>query len=148
MASWIVSVNLFTVLVCIASSSVILSPEQGSNHSSKSLQVTVPGDITSRREHRHWNLSSNAPIKANTSLMPAEDIYNSSHPNLVASRVKCAASTYGYGLNVTSCQEAWALVPMSTIRITIGLRTDGYFNIPLPFRVLSREYDYSSVLCD
>ena len=147
MASWIVSVNLFTFLVCIASSSVILSPEQGPNHS-KSMQKAFSGDITTRREHRHLDLSSNAPIKANTSLVLAEDIYNSSHPNVAASGIKCAASTYGSGLNVTSCQEAWALVPTSTTRVTIGLRTDGYFDIPLPFRVLSREYEYGSVLCD
>lgn len=147
MASWIVSVNLCTFLVCIASSRVILSPEQGPSHS-KSLQVAVPGDITTPRGHRHLDLSSNAPIKANNSVMPAENIYNSSHPNLAASGIKCAASTYGYGLNVASCQEAWALVPTSTMRVTIGLRTDGYFDIPLPFRVLSREYDLGSVLCD
>ena len=87
------------------------------------------------------DLSSNAAIKANTSLTPVENVHNLTHPHLAAPRIKCDASTYGHGLNVASCQEVWEIFPTSTTRRTIGERTDGNFDIPLPFRVLSSEYD-------
>lgn len=56
---------------------------------------------------------------------------------LQTSVVKCDGSIYGFNLNTESCLEAWSLLPKSAQRRTFGTRTEGQFNVPLPFRVLS-----------
>ena len=145
MASWLVLHKLFTSFVCLASSSVVTSSEQGTNDSS-SLDLLVPeGDITTSQRPSSLNLSwpathvPTAPVNINISLTPAEDAYDLTNIHLAAPRIQCDASTYGGGLNIASCQEVWELLPTSLTRRTIGQRTEGHFDIPLPFRVLSHD---------
>ena len=149
MASWVVPQNLFILLVCIASSRVVPPPEQGINNSN-SLDLPVPeGDITTSKRSSSFDLSWPAPyapttpVKINTSLTLAENVYNLTNLHIAAPRIQCDASTCGRGLNIASCQEAWELLPTSTTRRTFGQRTEGDFDVPLPFRVLRREYDHT-----
>lgn len=131
MASWLLPYNLFIALISIASSSVVPSPER---------------DITDFKGTTSLDLSWPAPyappepVKINTSLTPSEVALNGTL-HLAAPRIHCDASTYGQGLNIASCREAWELLPISTARRTVGRRTEGSFDIPLPFRVLSREFE-------
>lgn len=148
MASWLVSVNLFILLVCIASSSVSSSLGQGTNDSVL-LNVSLPeSTVTTLKKASPLNLSwpaSHPPpaaAKINTSLATAANVQNLTNSHLAAPRVKCDAATYGHSLNITSCRDAWELLPTSSIRRTVGQRERGNFDIPLPFRVLSREYKY------
>lgn len=137
--------KLFIMFVCIASSRVVTYPEKVTNDSS-SLDLSVPeGDITTSRRTSSPNLSwpatyaPAAPVKINISLSPAETTYDVNNIHLAAPRIQCDASTYGRDLNIASCQEAWELLPTTTTPRTIGQRTEGNFDIPLPFRVLSHD---------
>lgn len=145
MASWLVPHKLFTWFVCIASSSVVTSSEQGTNENI-SLDLFIPeGDITTLKRPSSLTLSwpatyaPTALVNINMSLTPVEDAYNLTNIHLAAPRIQCDASTYGRGLNIASCQEVWELLPTSLTRRTIGQRTEGNFDIPLPFRVLSHD---------
>lgn len=149
MASWLVLHNLFVLSIWIASSSMVTSPEQGTNDSNALDLPPHMSDVTTLNKSSSLDYSwpaTYAPTesaKINSSLTTAENAYNVTSHHLVAPRVQCKASTYGRGLNIASCQEAWELLPTSTTRRTIGQRTKGNFDIPLPFRVLSREYDHT-----
>ncbi len=149
MALWLVYRSLLISLVCIASSSLILSPEQDFNDSNPLDLSALDSDVKNLKRASSLDLSwpapyvQTAPVKINTSLTPAENVHNLTNLHLAAPRVQCDASTYGRGLNIASCQEAWELLPTSTTRRTFGQRTEGDFNVPLPFRVLSCEYDHT-----
>ena len=147
--SWLVYHSLLISLVCIASSSLILSPEQDNNDSNSLDLSAIENDVKIFKRASSLDLSwpapfvPTAPVKINTSLTTAEDIYNLTNLHLAAPRIQCDASTYGRGLNIASCQEAWELLPTSTTRRTCGQRTEGDFDVPLPFKVLSREYHHT-----
>ena len=145
MASWLISHKLVILLVCITSSSVVSIPTNDNNP----LESSVPGsDITKSKETPSLDLSWPAPydpttpVNLNTSQIQNGSVYNLTHPHLASPRVQCDALIYGHGLRVASCQEAYELLPRSMDRISVGPRSLRPFDIPLPFRFLSREYDY------
>ena len=147
MASWLGPHHLFIWLACMASSSVIPFPEQGTNQSASPGPHGPESDTTTLKRTSILDLpwpvpsAQSAPAKDNTSSTPAGNVYNLTSLHLAAPRIQCDASTYGRLLNIASCQEAWELLPTSTTRRTVGQRAEGNFDIPLPFRVLSRKYD-------
>lgn len=148
MAWWLALHSVFILFICMASSGVVSPTEQGSNHSN-SLALSIPkSDATSFERTSPSDLSwpaSYAPttlFKNDRSLATAENAYNLTIIPLAAPRIQCA-STYGSGLNIASCQEAWELLPTSSTRRTFGQRAEGNFDVPLPFRVLSRQYDHN-----
>ena len=138
MASWLVAHNLFILFVCIVSSSVVPSSEQG---------TSVADNIAKSKRNPSTELSLpgpySTPIKVNTSQTSTENVSDSSHLNLAAPRVQCDSSLYGQRLNVASCQEAWELLPTGSARLIVGERRKGKFDISLPFRVVSREYNHT-----
>ena len=145
MASWHLPHNLLIIYVCMVLSSVIISPEQGTNDRS-SLDLSVPdSDVTTFQKPSSLDLSWPAPYaptalaKNNSSLTLIGKPFNVTNPHLAAPRIQCDASTYGRGLNIASCQEVWELLPTSTTRRIFGQRTEGSFDVPLPFRVLSHD---------
>ena len=146
MALWLVPHSLIILLICLASSIVVPSPEQVTKYSD-TVDLSVPeSETTPFKRTSSMDLSwpasyaPTAPVKINTSLTPAETVHNLTYIHLAAPRIQCDGSKYGRGLNIASCQETWELLPTSTTRRTIGQR-GGNFDVPLPFRVLSREYD-------
>lgn len=147
MASWLVAHIYFVLLVSIGSAGVELSPEQGPNDSN-SLDLSTPqNEVAAFDRTSSWDLSwpahyaPTAPVETNASLKASGTVSKLGNLHLAAPRVHCNASTYGSGLNIASCQEVWELLPTSTTRRTFGQRTEGIFDVPLPFRILSRECD-------
>ena len=145
MASWLLAHNLFTLFICIFSSSVVTSSEQGTG---------IADNIAKSKRTPSTDLSlldtnTNMPIKVNTSLTSTDNRSNSTHLNRTAPRVECDSSLFGQHLNVASCQEAWELLPTGSARQTVGKRDKANFDIPLPFRAISRECDRtaSSAIC-
>ena len=148
MASRLVAHNLLILLVCIVSSSVVSFSERGTRDS-RLLDQPVADNIAKSKRTLSMDPSlpgphTSTPIKVNTSLTSTENVSNSTHVNLAAPRVQCDSSLYGQRLNVTSCQEAWELLPRGSALRTVGKREQGNFDIPLPFRVVSRECDRTS----
>ena len=135
MASWLVAHYLFILFVCIVSSSVVPFSEQGTSVADKIAKSkrTPSTDLSLPDTHTY------TPINVNTSLTSTENVSNITHLDLAAPRVQCDSSLYGQRLNVTSCQEAWELLPTGSARLIVGERQKGKFDIPLPFRVISRE---------
>ena len=146
MASWLVAHHLFILFVCVISSSVVRFSKQGAGDS-KLLEQSVADNIAKSKRTPSTGLSlpyshtKDTPIEFNTSLTPVESPSNSTYLSLAAPRVQCDSSRYGQRLNVTSCVEAWGLLPTGIARQTVGERGKGNFDILLPFRVISREYD-------
>ena len=147
MALWLVPHSVIILLICLASSIAVPSPEQVTKYSDTlDLFNSESGSTTFKRTSSidlSWPApyAPTTPIKINTSLTPAETVHNLTYIHLGAPRIQCNGSKYGRGLNIASCQEAWELLPTSTTRRTIGQRSGGGdFDVPLPFRVLSREY--------
>ena len=153
MALWRVIHTLFILLVCIASPRIVPSPKKDTN-GIDSLNLSVPeSHITTLNQTSSSNLSwsaqyaSTKPVKINTSLIPAGNVYNLTNLRLATPRVQCNGASYGPGLNIDSCIQAWGLLPISTTRRPFGKRTLGTFDVPLPFRTLSSEYDLYSTRC-
>ena len=147
MALWLVIHTLFMLLVCIASPTIVLSPEKGTN-GIDSLNLSVPeSHVTTLNQSSSSKFSwsaqnaSTKPVRINTSLIPAGNVHNSTNLHLATSRVQCNGSTYGLGLHIASCIQAWGLIPMSSVRRTFGERTRGTFDVPLPLRLFSSEYN-------
>ena len=150
MALGLVIHTLFMLLVCIASPRIVQSPEKGTN-GIDSLNLSVPeSHVTtlnqSSSSESSWSAqhASDKPVKINTSLIPAGNVHNLTNLRLATSRVQCDGSTYGHGLHIASCVQAWGLIPMTSVRRTFGERTLGTFDVPLPLRLFSSEYNPNS----
>ena len=153
MALWLVIHTLFMLLVCIASPRIVPSPEKGIK-GIDSLNLSVPeSHVTTLNQNSSlepsWSAqhASTKPVNINTSLIPAGNVHNFTNLNLATSRVQCDGSTYGQGLHVASCIDAWGLIPITTTRRTFGERTLGTFEVPLPLRLFSGEYNPYSTRC-
>ena len=153
MALWLVIHTLFILLVCIASPRIITSPEKGTN-GIDAVNLSVPeSHVTTLNQSSSSDSSwspqhaSNKPVKINTSLIPAGNVHNLTNLQLATSRVECNGSTYGLGLPIASCLDAWGLIPITTTRRTFGERTLGTFDVPLPLRLFSGEYNPYSMRC-
>ena len=147
MALWLVIHTLFTLLVCIASPRIVPSPKKGANGLG-SLNLSVPESrVTilnqSSSSESSWSAqhASTKPFKINTSLIATGNVNNLTNLHLATSRVQCDGSTYGLGLHIASCVQAWGLIPQSSARRTFGERTLGTFEVPLPLRLFSSEYN-------
>jgi hypothetical protein len=136
--------------LCIfrASSSVLERPEKSNdtNHVDMALSsdniTTLPVNPSLDLS---WPLSSPSAQTANFSNSSLSTFSGvtpdpSGVPSLNTAVTKCDGSVYGFDLNAASCQEAWNLLPKSTNRRTFGKRSEGHFNVPLPFRILSCKY--------
>lgn len=148
MASWLVAHNLLILFVCIISSNVLPFSEQGTSDSRRREQP-VADNIAKSKRALSTDLFLPDPrkstsIKVNTSLTSTDNASNSTRLNLAAPKVECDSSLYGQRLNVASCQEAWGLLPIGRTLRTVGKREKGKFDIPLPFRVMSGEYDHTA----
>lgn len=153
MALWRAIHTLFMLLVCIASPRIVPSPEKVTN-GIESLNPSLPeSHITTLNHFSSSNLSwsaqsaSTKPVKIYTSLISAGNVYNLTNLHLAIPRYQCNGSIFGMDLNIASCVGAWGLIPISTTRRTFGKRALGTFDVPLPLRLLSSEYDLYSMRC-
>ena len=143
MAWWLLLQNLFLLVTCVSASRFLSFLERGTNRR-HSLELSFSeSNITTVKKASSLDFPwptpyvPPAPVENNISLTPAVNAQNVTNLQ-AAPTIKCT-SAYGEGLNVASCQEAWELLPTSTTRRTFGPRTEGDFDVALPFRVLSSE---------
>ena len=153
MALRLVIHTLFMLLVCIASPRIVTSPQKGTN-GIDSLNLSVPeSHVTTLNQSTSsgsfWSAqhASNKPVKIDTSLIPAGNVHNLTNLHLATPRIQCDGSAYGLGLQIASCIDAWGLIPTDTIRRTFGKRTLGTFDVPLPLRLFSSEYNPYTTCC-
>ena len=57
--------------------------------------------------------------------------------NNTIGKPRCDGTLYGYDLNIDSCLNAWAKIPIDDDFVTYGARNHGHFEAPLPVRHLS-----------
>ena len=72
-----------------------------------------------------------------SSSLNAVELNTVEEADLRTTIISCDGSKYGYNLNVASCMEAWTLLPKSFDLRSFGRRSQGRFDVPLPFRLLS-----------
>lgn len=118
------------LLLDLQISSAVLSPKQGADDCDSLKPLFHQKDFTTFKRSSSSNLSwlapyaPTAPVKIKISLAASESVLNLTNVHFAAPRISCDASTYGWGLNVASCQEAWELLPISTTRRTVRQRTE------------------------
>ena len=152
MALRLVIHTLFMLLGCIASPRIVTSPQKGTNGIDSPNLSVFESHVTTLNQSpssgSSWSAphASTKPVKIDTSLIPAGNVHNLTNFHLATPRTQCDGA-YGLGLHFASCLDAWGLIPTNTIHRTFGMRTLGTFDVPLPLRLFSSEYNPYSTRC-
>ena len=89
------------------------------------------------------NLTSSLGLLQNAQNIPANltsslGLLQTAH-NLSEQRTTCDGGTYKWNLIKDECLDALATIPTDTDMLSFGDRDHGEFDIPLPYRWISRE---------
>ena len=87
-------------------------------------------------------LNVSTPNASFSPTPPPSLLSNPYSPNLTTVTIQCDGATYGDDLNLNSCVDAFEQIPHYVNELTWGPRTQGQWNVNLPWRIYSCMYDH------